>query len=230
MRTILIFFAAAAFAQTPSFEAATIKPSKDEAGHSGMHSRTSRIVLSGQTLKSLIAIAYHLKDTQVSGGPAWAGIERYDINAESAGASEQPQLLLMLETLLAERFQLTFHHEERIMPAYAMTVVKSGLKIKPVDGSESHSMGSKGSFDAQGVTMAKIADILARDLKTPVDDLTGADGAYTFKLEWSTAGDDVALQDAMLDAFQRQLGIKLELRKMPVDTLVIDRAEKPSEN
>lgn len=226
---LTILLAAAAIAQSPSFETATIKPSNDAPGHSDLHIRASRIAATGETLKDLVAIAYQVKDAQVTGGPAWADIERYDINAESNGAG-QPQLLLMLQTLLADRFQLAFHHEERIMPAYAMTVVESGLKIQPAEASgDPHSEGSKGSYTAEGVTMAKLADTLSRDLKTPVKDLTGVSGRYTFKVEWSTEG-NVDSQDAMFNAFERQLGVKFELRNMPIDTIVIDRAEKPSEN
>jgi len=90
--TLILIAASCSLAQSRSFEAATIKPSKDDPGHSGWHVRTGRIILTGQTLKSVIAIAYHLKDTQISGGPKWTDVERYDINAESAGAAEQPQL------------------------------------------------------------------------------------------------------------------------------------------
>jgi uncharacterized protein (TIGR03435 family) len=228
---LTILLAATVLLQSPSFQAATIKPSNDAVGHSDLHIRTSRIAATGETLKDLVAIAYQMKDTQVTAGPAWADVERYDINAESNGA-EQPQLLLMLQTLLADRFQLVIHHEERILPVYAMTVVNSGLKIKPAESQDgdSHSEGSNGSLTAEGVSMPKLADLLSRDLKLPVKDLTGVNGRYTFKIEWSTQGDTVDSQDAMFNALEQQLGVKLELRKVPIDTIVIDRAEKPGEN
>jgi uncharacterized protein (TIGR03435 family) len=60
--------------------------------------------------------------------------------------------------------------------------------------------------------------------------MTGAAGAYDFTLEWSTEGDAADIQSALFAALQQQLGLKLEMRKLPVDLLVIDRAEKPSEN
>ncbi len=233
MRKIIasVLLAAGAFAQSPAFETATIKPSKDEPGHSGSHTRTGRIVMSGQTLKSLICKAYRVKDFQVSGGPKWIDGDRFDINAKAEGAADSPELLLMLRTLLADRFQLAFHHEEKIASTYALVVVKSGLKIKPAaDGATSQSNGSRGKLTAQGVTMSKLADILEREMGGPVTDLTGVSGGYDFTLEWSTEGDANDLQSALLAALQQQLGLKLEMRKLPVDLLVIDRAEKPSEN
>lgn len=223
--------AASSFGQPPAFEAATIKPSKPEIGHSGSHSRPGRLVMDGQTLKSLICIAYNVKDFQVSGGPKWITEDRYDINAKAEGAANGDQLRQMLQTLLADGFQLVFHHEQKILPSFAMVPLKSGLKVQPVEGTDgSHSSGSRGTLTVTGMSMAKFADSLTRQLGAPVTDQTGSPGAYNFKLEWSTDGDKDDLQSAFLSALQTQLGVKLESRKLPVDTLVVDRAEKPSEN
>jgi uncharacterized protein (TIGR03435 family) len=226
-----LLFAAVTLAQSPAFEAATIKPSKDQPGHSGSHSRTGMIVMSGQTLKGLICNAYRVKDYQVSGGPKWLDADRFDINAKASGAATDAELKDMLQTLLAERFQLVLHHEQKIGSAYALVLVKSGLKIKPVEGADgSNSNGSKGQLTVTGMTMPKFAEILSRDLKTPVADLTETPGAFDFKLTWSTEGDADDLQSALFSALQTQLGLKLESRKLSIDTIVVDRAEKPSEN
>ena len=109
-----ILLATCAFAQQPAFDAATIKPSKDEFGHSGWHSRPGAIVLTGQTLKGLICIAYRVKDSQVSGGPKWLDGNRFDINAKSEGPAGDPELRNMLQTLLTDRFQLVFHREQKM--------------------------------------------------------------------------------------------------------------------
>jgi uncharacterized protein (TIGR03435 family) len=229
--SIFILLAAHALAQPPAFVAATIKPSKDEPGHSGWHTRTGMAILTGQTLKSLICIAYSVKDTQVAGGPKWLDGDRFDINAKAEGPAEDPELLKMLQTLLADRFQLVIHHEEKIVPAYALVVAKSGLKIKPVEGATgSNSKGGRGVLTATGVTMAKLADIMSRQMKVPVADLTETPGAFNFKLEWSIEGDRNDVESALLAALQSQLGLKLESRKIPVDVIVVDKAEKPSEN
>jgi uncharacterized protein (TIGR03435 family) len=228
---ISILLATLALAQPPAFEAATIKPSVDRPGHSGSHGRTGMIVLTGQTLKGLICNAYQVRDFQVSGGPRWIDGDRFDVNAKAAGAEEGRQLLAMLQTLLADRFQLVIHHEQKIAPAFALVLMKSGLKIKPVEGATgSSSNGGKGQFTVTGMTMSKFADLLSRELKSPVVDLTETPGAYDFKLEWSIDGDANDDQSSLFAALQSQLGVKLESRKLPIDLIVVDKAEKPSEN
>jgi uncharacterized protein (TIGR03435 family) len=224
-----LFIASCAFAQAPAFEAATIKPSKGEFGK-GWDSHPGTITLTGQTLKGLICIAYHMKDVQVSGGPKWVDGDRFDINAKSAGGEDEPQLVIMLQSLLAERFQLVFHHEEKTSSNYALVVAKSGLKIKPSEAEGSRSSGSKGRLVAQGLTMAKLADQLTRRVGAAVIDLTGVSGGFDFTLEWSTEGDANDVQSALFAALQEKLGLKLEMRKLPMDLIVVDKAEKPSEN
>jgi uncharacterized protein (TIGR03435 family) len=78
--------------------------------------------------------------------------------------------------------------------------------------------------------MAKLADQLSRRLGVPVVDLTETPGGYDFKLQWSIDGDANDAQSALFDALQSQLGVKLEARKLPLDLIVVDKAEKPSEN
>jgi uncharacterized protein (TIGR03435 family) len=78
--------------------------------------------------------------------------------------------------------------------------------------------------------MSEFADLLSRELKAPVVDLTETPGTFDFKLEWSLEGDANDIQSALFAALQQQLGLKLESRKLPVDLIVVDRAEKPSEN
>lgn len=231
LKAILILAAVSAFAQPPAFVAATIKPSKDEPGHSGWHSRTSMMNMTGQTLKGLICIAYRVKDYQVSGGPKWVSAERFDVSAKAEGAVEQAQMLPMLQTMLADRFQLVFHHEEKIAPAYALVLAKGGLKIKAAENpGESHSNGTKGKLTATGVTMATLAASFSRQVGAPVVDQTGTEGAFDFTLEWFSEGDKDDDLSAFFAALQSQLGLKMEMKKLPMDVIVVDKAEKPSEN
>jgi uncharacterized protein (TIGR03435 family) len=137
----------------------------------------------------------------------------------------------MFQTLLADRFNLVFHHEEKIGPSYALVLLKSGLKITPVEASTgTNSNGRKGQLEVTGMTMSRFAETLSRELKTPVTDLTATPGAYDFKLQWSTEGDANDMQSALFAALQSQLGLKLESRKLLIDMIVVDSAEKPSEN
>jgi uncharacterized protein (TIGR03435 family) len=229
LKALWILLAAHALAQPPAFEAAAIKPSKEAVRGITWDTGPGRINVRG-TLKGLIWIAYQVKDFQVSSGPKWLDEDRFEINAKAEGPANDPQLLAMLQTLLADRFQLAIHHEQKIAPAYALVVAKSGLKIKPVEAAGSSSKGGRGVLTAKGLTMAKLADRLSRNLDAPVTDLTGAPGAFDFKLEWSIEGDKDEVQSALFTALQSQLGLKLESRKVPIDMIVVDKAEKPSEN
>jgi uncharacterized protein (TIGR03435 family) len=226
----ILLLAIHALAQAPAFEAAAIKPSKDLSRGTSWDSEPGRINLSA-TLKGLITIAYRVKDFQVAGGPKWLDGDRFEINAKAEGPAKDPELLEMLQTLLADRFQLAIHHEQKIAPAYALVVAKSGLKIKAVEGATgSSSRGGRGAMTAKGVSMAKLAESLSRNLGAPVADLTETPGVFDFKLEWSVEGDANDAQSALFAALQSQLGLKLESRKLPIDVIVVDKAEKPSEN
>jgi uncharacterized protein (TIGR03435 family) len=160
----VLLIAGMGFAQTPApaFEAASIKPSKAPEGHSSWHSRTGYIVLQNQTLKQLIQIAYHVKANQVSGGLKWYDSDRFDIEAKSEGPADEAQLMTMLQTLLADRFQLAFHRETALFPGFALVVAKNGLKIRPVDAGEgSRSNSNRGHLTVERVSMAKFAETLS---------------------------------------------------------------------
>jgi uncharacterized protein (TIGR03435 family) len=238
MATLLGFFVLCAIVelrgQAPialTFEAATIKPSQEPFGSTSWNSHPGSIVLRGQTLKNLIAIAYRIKDAQVTGGPKWLDGDRFDINARAASPVGDSQLLPMLQELLAERFRLVIHREQKPVPGYAMVIAKSGLKIKPVEGGkESRDNYGRGRISASGITMAKLADTLSRLLDSPVSDQTGASGVFDIQLEWPTAGDAIDSASELATVLREQTGLVLEGRKLPVDLLVIDQAERPTEN
>ena len=124
LKALWILVAIEALAQTPAFEAATIKPSKDVPGHSGSHSRTGMIVMTGQTLKGLICATYQVKDFQVTGGPKWIDADRFDINAKAEGAAN--------DTLdqLADRFAETL----RPATAAADAAVFAGVRVPAAHG------------------------------------------------------------------------------------------------
>jgi uncharacterized protein (TIGR03435 family) len=240
----VLLWAVGGIAQTPApaFEVASVKPSKAPAGHSGWHSRTGYVVLQNQTLKQLVQIAYHVKANQVSGGPKWCDSDRFDIEAKSDGPANDAQLLTMLQTLLADRFQLAFHRETALFPGFALVVAKSGFKIRPVDAGEGErSNSNRGHYTAERVSMAKFAETLSRILRSPVVDRTGTTGVFSFQLEWTPDNADAPAPDgttpdmsnsgpSLYTVLQERLGVKLEAQKVSAEVLVIDRAEKPTEN
>jgi uncharacterized protein (TIGR03435 family) len=252
-KTILLssafLMAAAVLAQqpdahaAPEFEAASIKPSPEGPGHTGWHSDPGIVTLQNQTLKGLIAVAWTLQDNQVEGGPKWLDSDRYLIQARTPGPSDDPQMRLMLQALLKDRFQLAFHMETRVVSGFALVTAKNGLKIEAAKDSTggSRSSSNNGHMDASGMSMDRLATWLARTLRSPVTDATGLTGVYDLKLEWDPASvRPAAAQDAqnadqptapsIFTALQDQLGLKLEPRKVSMQILVVDRAKKPSEN
>src|SRR5437870_8401165 len=116
--TLMVAFAATAFSQRPTFEAASIKPSGAEEGHSSWHTRPGYIVMKNQNLKNLIGAAYSVREDRVSGGPKWVTSDRFDVEARAAGPASDHDLLIMLQSTLAERFQLTTHRETISTPGF----------------------------------------------------------------------------------------------------------------
>jgi uncharacterized protein (TIGR03435 family) len=189
----------------------------------------------------------------ISGGPAWVKSDRFTIQAlMPAGSPEYtttqflngdaPKLETMIKNLLADRFQLTIHRETKEVSGYALTVAKSGAKLiaaKDTDGTvlgvpvRRRTDGSVNQhFVARRTSMTYVALMLGVLTRKPVVDRTGITGEFTFDVEFApenaAAGDSSA--PSLFTAIQEQLGLKLESAKVPAEVLVIDRAEKPSEN
>jgi uncharacterized protein (TIGR03435 family) len=236
---VLLAFVPALAAQT--FEVASIRPNAtSDPGRQGGLFREHIDVAQGSvtvrnvTLKACLKWAYGLEDPQIA-GPDWLGVERYDIVAKSAGPASEDQLRLMLRSLLVERFQLAAHIETRAISAIALATGSGAPKLK-----ESTTAGP-GTFHAfkrgilaRGATMAEFAALLSDPLRSPVVDTTGLVGRYDFFLDYTTdvpqPGETPDERSVTLAAV-RQLGLKLEGRKLPLPVLIVDRAAKtPIEN
>jgi uncharacterized protein (TIGR03435 family) len=240
----ILLQAARAFGQAapaPAFEAASIKPSQDPPGSSsGITTTKGRISARNVTLKRCVRGAYGVEEPHILGGPKWLDEARYNIEARAAGPAGDRELMTMLQSLLAERFKLAFHRETRALPGYALVLGKGGLRAKPsAPDAGSRTSSRWGSIEASGCTMAQLALKLSEVLHLPVADFTAVPGEFDFKLEWTSdamqatppdAVPDTASGPSLFAALQEQLGLKLESRKVPADVLVIDHAEKPSEN
>lgn len=241
----LIVFAALAtglsYAQPPRFEAAAIHPASpaESGGASGCDTTPGFMRCNNVTLKRSIAGAYNVGQERVLGGPDWADTDRFDIVARSDQPVGDKGLMAMFQTLLADRFKLALHREPRNAEAMVLEVGKNGPKIQPAPGDARHSWSNvHDHVQATRISMGDFAEILSRDLRLPVVDRTGLTGAYSFTLRWDPEVADgldrdewiAALRAEIATAVARELGLTLKFRKMPVEMIVIDRAEKPSEN
>ena len=232
----------------------TIKPASPDAnGRSFRFIGARRFAASNHTLKECIGFAYNLTPALVSGGPAWADSDRYDIIGETPGEARPApgQATLMFQTLLADRFNLKFHHEQKQMSVYELVVGKSGPKIKESTARPDKdpslliepSTPRAAKLPARNATMAQFASLMQRVvMDRPIVDKTGLSGKYDFDLEWTLDGTQQgrglpplpqgADADSKPDIFSaiQQLGLRLESAKALVEVLVIDHVEKPSEN
>jgi uncharacterized protein (TIGR03435 family) len=237
-----------------SFEVASIRPVVTPGPWRESKIGEDRVDFPGATLRSCIAFAYGLKEFQVS-GPAWIGELKYDILAKAPAGTRRDQFPGMMQTLLAQRFQLQVHQETREFAVYPLEVSKSGPKLKespaaaegtPEGASFGMSMTSSGigRIEARRATMTSLANTLGRLLGRPVIDLTGLTARYDLDLEYSRedgnamrmagmAGGSPPESEPGISLFGsiQQFGLKLDGRRIPMPAIVVDRAEKtPTEN
>jgi len=238
-----VAMAALTLAQTPGsekraeFEVASIKPTTTEGSFTVNFPPGGRFSARNLTVQNLLRNAYGLQDYQISGGPGWITTAGFDIEARAgAGGGEPPreQVLQMIQALLADRFHLALHRENRQLPIYALVVGKTGPKLQAADSSVGGTKTMLGQLIVKKMSMTSLAEILAFDLERPVRDETGLKGDFAFTLEWTRGlGESDAgpsSRPSLFTAVQEQLGLKLESTKGPIEVLVIDHVEKPSEN
>jgi len=226
----VLLFAAALRAQPPRFEVASIKPSKAEAGSSGFDTDGGRLAGQNVTLKRCIMGAYGVGPNQIVGGPDWLESDRFEIIAKADGSPASRTLMQMLQTLLADRFHLALHRESRPIQAYMIEVAKNGPRLEKGDGNGSSTQNRRGDIDATNITMDRLAEVLSRQMDLPVVNHTGLEGAFNLRLQWSPEYARTAEGTSIFAAIQEQLGLHLRSQKTPVEVLVIDHAERPSEN
>jgi len=233
----------------PVIEAATIKPVK-EPNHTQFHDSTEgrRLSMRYTTLSDLMMMAYEVDPRQILDGPAWVATDEYDIDAvavEGVQANESEEA--MLKELMADRFQIKVHREQRVMPVYVLEVAKGGPKLKAADADRSENSGCEhiGVCWFHKRTLGNFARFMQFVvLDKPVVDQTGIAGSFDFELKWTPdesqfrgmgirvplPTDGTTALPGLFTAIQEQLGLKLEARKIPAEVLVIDHVERPSEN
>ncbi|MGO8817156.1 MAG: TIGR03435 family protein [Terriglobia bacterium] len=273
-----------AAAPATSFEVASIKPNHSGDMRIGIMFQPGRFTTTGATAKQLIALAYDVRDFQVTGGPSWIGSDKFDIDAkEPDGFSDELAKLppdqrrgkmgLLIQSLLADRFGLKVSHATKDLPVYALVVAKGGPKLQAAKADDTNPNGMKGpdghplrhgnfmrlglgELEGQSVPVTFLAQELARQLGRNVLDQTGLKGSYDFTLKWAPDPSSMAMMQgppgggpppgagpapdsgsppdasgpSIFTAVQEQLGLKLESTKGPVDILIIDHVQQPSEN
>jgi uncharacterized protein (TIGR03435 family) len=235
----------------PAFEVASVKPSDPHQRFFEMLTWPGgRITVTMYTLKQLMEEAFSVQSFQISGGPRWIDEDRYDIEARPPASSKSSKATpplsklppndeqrQMLQTLLVDRFQLKFHIETKEGSVYLLMKGKKEPKLlKAKNKDEFPWAGSVrgGPFRADGIagtniSMTQLAARLSQPLGRPVLDKTGIEGSFDFRSEYASDDPRPHVIASILTSIQG-LGLKLESDKGPVETIVIDRAGKPSAN
>lgn len=214
-------------------------------------------------------------DSMLAHLPKWVATDSFEIHAKAEGNPTKDQMRLMMQSLLADRFQLAIHFKTRQESVLALILEKpgrTGPKLRPHSAGPACDVhmptptpGSWTSVDgvfprvcdafvkiptgnheillgSRNATMKQIADSLPSEgrLGRPVVDQTGLTGRFDFALQWTPesggpaqSGADAPLDPqgtTFLEALKDQLGMKLKSTKAPLNVLVVDRVERPSEN
>ena len=235
VRAGLVFLAVAvAYGETrPAFEVESVKRIRDYSPLALMNGDIShgRLTLNNAHIKQIIAVAYEIQSVRIEGGPGWIDSDQFQIaaRAENPNTTDK-QVRAMLQTLLEERFQLKIHRETKSLPSYALLTAAGGARLEHAqeggtDRCDRTMEGGNYELVCQYIQIATLTNALAIMLHGPVVDQTGLTGEYDFALNWE--GDD--MYSAVPDALEK-FGLKLQMRKVPTEVIVIDSVERPSDN
>ncbi len=263
MRANFLLFTICAGCYAQQFEVASIKaapPSNGgrmRVGMTGGPGTPNPGLFQGEnvSVSGLIMRAYNLQGYQYS-GPGSVDSPRFSLSAKVPEGATKDDLRVMLQNFLLERFQLTFHYEQKEMGVYELVIAKNGLKLKESAGTPSDDepaiagtlksdvdgfptlppgrrpmMIGKGAFAAQrfaDAPMDQLCVMLANRVGKPVHDATGLKGKYDFTLRWMIDGSSNAENPGptLMEALQEQLGLKLEAKKGSARIFVVDHLEK----
>jgi uncharacterized protein (TIGR03435 family) len=253
--SFLAFFSGSAFGQSaetaPKFDIADVhvSPKSTVAYMSGGVLRGGRYEIRRATMLDLIRTAYGVDDnSKIQGGPSWLELDRFDVIAKAPPSTTQETAKLMLQALLADRFQLKIHTDSRPMAALVLSLGKGKPKLKETEGQGYGCRNPPNEAPPQPGVIPKITlqcrnltmDAFAPTLRAiaggnkVVVDKTGLEGAWDFDITLTPPGMlRLAGADAIsvFDIVDKQLGLKLEEQKIPLPVIVVDSAdEKPTDN
>ncbi len=226
------------------FEAASVKLhtiATPSTGRQGIEETPGLVRIEDLSLKSVIGIAYGVKNFQIE-GPGWLDTVHVDVTAKPPTGYQHSQLQVLLRGLLADRFKLVVHHESKEVPAFALVVAKGGPKLHEATKPRDFFTARPGLIQGARVSTAQLAGALARLLGNPVADETGLTAMYEVKVEWTPDETSAAINGdvaptapepgpTLFTALSDQLGLRLQTRKVPGDLVVVDHmARSPTEN
>ena len=188
-----------------------------QSADSGWTSRNGVLELRNVTLKTAVAAAYGVDESNVYGADA---SDRFDMTIKAEPGTPHAELANRLQKQLAEKFQIAVRTEQREADGFALTIAPGGLKLKEVAPREGpRTNATNGRFVAERASMARIANSLSRLIDVPIVDATGLSGVFDLTIEWGK-------EEGALDrALESSAGLRLEKRRVPVTALVVERAK-----
>jgi uncharacterized protein (TIGR03435 family) len=237
----------AAVGYTQTFEVVSVRetdPKAEQRGPLNIESHPGTVTMRGVRLGEVIFWSYKISPFQVSNVQNVMGPDRFDITAKAAGPAKTDEMRIMMQAMLADRFKMVSHRETKEMSAYALVEAKGGHKLKPSqmdDGSGVLPLeGQRMALGGQSATLDQLGMFLSGPLRTPVVDMTGLKGRWDFEIDITSYGIKGPRTDGepppdpvsvLQDALPKQLGLRLEARKLPIEMLIIDKVQqKPVEN
>jgi uncharacterized protein (TIGR03435 family) len=242
-----------------TYEIVSVKVNKSETGGMSWNMTPDGIRMVNVRLRELVLTAYDLHnatDEQVTGMPKWAEDKHFDVEAKVSEDDLEAYKELkyddrapLLLAALQERFKLRAHIELHDLPIYSLVVAKSGPKFKPAEEGNTYANGLKfngkaagpGSMsinvsgtsnhaEFQATSLENLVSNLTMQVSRQVQDNTGLTGKYDFKLDWSSEDAKDPALPGIFTALEDQLGLKLVPAKGPVECVVVDHVEEPTEN
>jgi uncharacterized protein (TIGR03435 family) len=230
----------------PVFDVATIKINRSGTGVDRIRGNNGSLTIENVSLQRLIFMAYDIPESQqyLLSGPDWLSSENFDIQAKFPPGTPDSKSRLMLQRLLEERFRMALRREPRSFSVLALVKgKKEGPQLHPAAAPEApykfRMLG--GHATGSSLTMVMLAGRLSRPdvgLGRPVVDFTGLSGTFDLILDWKpenlpegSPNPESKSDASIFAAMEEQLGLRLEPRKVSLDVLVIDHANKtPTEN
>ena len=236
-RRLFLYFGFASILTGQSFDVVSLRPNTTGAGRSIERTNSGHVMGENITAGAMIRHAFGVRASQVEGAPGWIDTDKYDLQATTGTTKDLNDIELRpyWESMLASRFRMRYHRETKEMQIYSLTVAKGGPRLTEntaggdtdtrVTNNAQHS-----SLTTTHIALRAFASFLGGRLDRTVLDKTGLTGSYDVKLDWSPDLSEDTGSASIFTALQDQLGLKLESGKGPVEMIVIDNLERPTEN